>query len=243
MKVVIIDDEPDSTSLLKLQLERHCLQITSIDIFNSSRKALEEIEMINPGIVFLDVEMPEINGFELLEKLMPLRFAVIFVTAYNHYALKAFRFNALDYLVKPVDVTELIIAVDKVTQQFKPINAQLTQLQSQMQGAAITKIAVPSQNGIAFIELKDILYAEAASNYSKLLLADGRLFVLSKTLKDIQDVLEESHFLRIHRQYIINLNHVTHFNRNEGMLTMVNKAILPVARSQKDKLIQKYNWL
>ncbi|MFL9484287.1 LytR/AlgR family response regulator transcription factor [Chitinophagaceae bacterium LWZ2-11] len=244
LKAIIVDDEPDSTSLLRLQLERHCPQITAINIFNSSRKALEEIEVLNPDLVFLDIEMPEINGFELLEKLMPFRFAVVFVTAYNQYALKAFRFNALDYLVKPVEVNDLIAVVNKVGQQVRPINMhQLEQMQTLMRGAPITKIAVPSHTGISFIELNDIMYVEANNNYSKLLLKDGNNFILSKTLKDIQDVLEESHFLRIHRQYIVNLNHVKHFNKNEGILTMVDKAMLPVARSQKDKLIQKYDWL
>ncbi|MBN9298012.1 MAG: response regulator transcription factor [Filimonas sp.] len=240
LKVAIIDDEPDSTSLLELQLRRHCPQLQEIRIFNNSLVALEELELLNPDLVFLDIEMPGLSGFELLEKLTPFHFSVIFITAYNQYALKAFRFNAINYLVKPVDTADLAEAVNRAVQ---PSGLQLAQLKANMQGTPISKIAISSQHGVSFIELKEIIYAEASSNYSKLLLTDGRTLVVAKTLKDIQDVLEESHFLRIHRQYIVNLNEVSHFNKNDGLLTMQNKTVLPVARAQKDKLAQKYNWL
>jgi two-component system LytT family response regulator len=107
----------------------------------------------------------------------------------------------------------------------------------------VTKIAIPGHNGISFIELNEIVYAEASNNYSKIILTDGRQFIVSKTLKDVQEVLEEDHFLRVHRQYIINLNHVQQFNRNKGILTMTNSVPIPVARAQKENLIERYRWL
>jgi two-component system LytT family response regulator len=243
LRTMIIDDEPDSISLLKLQLAKFCPQTGEVASYTSTVQAMEDINVFKPQLLFLDIEMPVMNGFEFLEKLMPVNFSVVFITAYNQYALKAFRFNALDYLVKPVDKEELIEAVTKAEHNIQPSATQLSQLQKQLRGEPVSKIAVPSQTGISFISLNDIVYCEASNNYSKLILADGSQFTISKTLKDVQDVLEESHFLRVHRQYIINLNHVKHFNRNDGVLTMVNKAELPVARNQKDKLIDMYRLL
>jgi two-component system, LytTR family, response regulator len=243
LKAIIIDDEPDSITLLKLQLARHCPQVEVISTYTTSLDALRNIELSAPELLFLDIEMPVMNGFELLEKLMPLDFRVIFVTAYNQYALKALRFNALDYLVKPIDTDELTDAIAKAEKNAKPTTTQFSLLQNQMRGGQITKIAIPAANGISFVDLNEIVYAEANNNYLKIILTDGRNFMIAKTLKDVQEVLEESHFLRIHRQYIINLNHVKHFNKNDSILTMNNKAELPVARNQKDNLIEKYKWL
>lgn len=243
LSTIIIDDEPDSISLLQLQLVRHCPQVEVVASFTSSVKAINEIESLKPDILFLDIEMPLISGFELLEKILHLNCSVIFITAYNQYALKAFRFNALDYLLKPVDSNELMEAVQKAEKQIKPTSAQLNLLQRQMRGEIPTKIAIPGQNGVSFISLDEIIFVEASDNYSKIILADKKIFTVSKTLKNVQDVLEESHFLRVHRQYIVNLNHIKQFNRNESILIMDNGEHLPIARNQKERLIEKYGWL
>ena len=244
LKTIIIDDEPDSIKLLELQLAQHCPQIEIAGTYTSSIKALPAIEKLQPDLIFLDIEMPVMNGFELLEKILHLPFSVIFITAYNEYALKAFRFNAVDYLLKPVDAADLIQAVAKAAQRIKPTSTQLSLMQKQMRGEPATRIAIPGQQGgVSFIDLNDIIYSEASNNYSKLILADGKQFLISKTLKDVQEVLEEEHFLRVHRQFIINLNHVKQFNRNEGILTMVNGDHIPIARNQKEKLSEKYRWL
>jgi two-component system LytT family response regulator len=243
LKTIIIDDEPDSTRLLQLKLAQHCPQVEVIAVYNSSVKAFNEIESLQPDLLFLDIEMPLINGFELLEKLGQINFSVVFITAYNQYALKAFRFNALDYLLKPIETDSLIESVAKAGRQVKPTTTQLSLVQRQMRGEIASKIAIPGQNGVSFIELNEIVFVEASSNYSRLVLSDKRVFTVSKTLKDVQDVLEESHFLRVHRQYIINLNHVKQFNRNESILVMDSGAHLPIARNQKERLVEKYGWL
>jgi two-component system, LytTR family, response regulator len=243
LKVVIIDDEVDAVSLLQLQLAKHCPQINTTSTYTNPLIALQDIKQLAPDVLFLDIEMPLMNGFEVLQKLMPFRFAVIFITAYNQYAIKAFKFNALDYLVKPIDTNELIEAVERAQKSQTLTNGQLSALQKQIQGEPIKKIAISSHTGVSFIDLNEIVYAESDSNYSTLVLINGKRFVISKTLKDLQELLEESHFLRIHRQYIINLNHVHHLDRTKSILTMVNKAELIVARNQKDKLIEMYKWL
>jgi two-component system, LytTR family, response regulator len=244
LRTILIDDEPDCTSLLKFELMHNCPQVEVVAIFNSSTKALEELELHKPDLVFLDIEMPLMNGFELLEKLMPINFNIIFVTAYNQFALRAFKFNALDYIVKPFDVTELVVAVAKAEKNSLPLKSQLESLQREIKGAAISKIAIPGPSGVSFIEVNEIEYAESSNNYTKLILINKQTHLLSKTLKDVQDVLEDLHFLRVHRQYIINLNHVKQFYRGENMyVVMTNGENIPVARSQKDKLVEKYGWL
>lgn len=237
---LIVDDEEDSVSLLRIQLQKYCPQIGDIFAFTSPLRALEEIEILKPDLVFLDIEMPELNGFQFLEKLMPLSFSVVFITAYNEFAIKAFRFSALDYLVKPIYVADLMEAVKKAIDIGKPSELQLDLFQKQLQLAQVNKIAISSLNGIVFIHLDEILYVEASSNYSILVLADGEKVIVSKTLKDVQEILEHRHFFRIHRQYIINLNKVKHFNKNDCLLTMENGKQLQVARIQKDKLIEKF---
>lgn len=243
IRTIIIDDEPDSVQLMRINLERHFPQLEIVATFTSSQKALQEIGSLQPDLLFLDIEMPVVNGFDLLEKLIPADFAVVFVTAYNDFAIKAFRFNALDYLVKPVTIEDLREVVVKAEKRQHIGADQVQVLQQQFRKGSITKIAIPSQTGVTFIDLKDIVFVEAKSNYSDLVLVDKRRILISKTLKDIQSVLEQQQFLRIHRQYIINLNEVKHFNRNDSLLTMTTGDVLPVSRLQKDKLIEQYGWL
>lgn len=243
LKAIIIDDEADAVNLLQLQLAKHCPQIEDIITYTSPLRALEDIELLKPDFLFLDIDMPVMNGFELLQKLLPFKFAVIFITAYNHYAIRAFKFNAVDYLVKPIDTDDLVAAVERAQKEHLLTDRRLNILQRQIQGEPINKIAVSTHAGVSFIDLNDIVYAEADSNYSTLIMVNGSRFIVSKTLKDMQDLLEESHFLRIHRQYIINLNHVQQLDRARSTMTMINKTELPVARNQKDKLFEMYRWL
>lgn len=243
IRTIIIDDEPDSVQLMRLNIEHHLPQVEIAGSFNSSMQALQQIASLEPDLLFLDIEMPVLNGFDLLEKIMPVEFAVVFVTAYNDFAIKAFRFNALDYLVKPVNIDDLKEVVAKVEKRRHFQKDQLQVLQQQFKKGNITKIAIPSQTGVTFIDLKDIVFVEAKSNYAELVLIDKKKILISKTLKDIQGVLEQQQFLRIHRQYIVNLNEVKHFNRNESLLTMSTGDVLPVSRLQKDNLIEQYGWL
>jgi two-component system LytT family response regulator len=242
IKTIIIDDEPDSIQLLEYQLKKHFPQIQIAGSFTEPQQAIEEIEIIMPDILFLDIEMPVMNGFELLEKIMHLNLNVVFITAYNQFAIKAFRFNALDYLLKPVEISSLKEVIEKLNQRTKPSSLQIEMMQKQLRGEPVNKIAIPSQNGITFISLDEILYAEASGSYTKISLTDKRKLVVSKTLKDVTDVLEESHFLRIHRHYIINLNHVKNFIKNDNLIIMNNNDELPIARTQKDILVEKFKW-
>ena len=185
IRTVIIDDEPDSVQLMRLNIEKHFPQLEIVDTFSSSAKALQQIVSLQPDLLFLDIEMPLINGFDLLEKIMPVEFAVVFVTAYNDFAIKAFRFNALDYLVKPVNIEDLREVVKKVEKRQHFQTDQLHVLQQQFKKGSITKIAIPSQTGVTFIDLKDIVFVEAKSNYSDLVLSDKRKILISRNVMNL----------------------------------------------------------
>jgi two-component system LytT family response regulator len=245
LKAVIIDDEPDCVQLMALQLNEHCPQVHILTQTTSPEKGLQAIQDLEPDIVFLDVEMPRMNGFTLLEKLDDISFSLIFVTAYNEFALKAFRFSALDYLLKPVNSTQLCEAVRKAEKRHRIDQRQLDMLRHQFRdGQFPSKIAVPFQSGVVFVELKELVYCEADSNYTKLFLSNGKTYLLSKTLREVQGVLEERNFLRVHRQFLINLDHIKMYHKGDGSyLVMTGDISIPVAKNQKDRLVQKFGWL
>lgn len=245
LKAILIDDEPDCIRLLSLQLKEHCPQVQILGQHTSSEEGLQAIRTQQPDVVFLDIEMPEMNGFTLLEQLGDIPFSLIFITAYNEFALKAFRFSALDYLLKPLDTHELQEAVQKAEKRQRIDQRQLEMLRSQLQGGLHPqKIAVPYQSGVHFIELKDLVYCEADSNYTKLFLTNGKNYLLSKTLREVQQVFEERNFLRVHRQYLINLDHIKMYHKGEAAYLVMHGDInIPVAKNQKDRLVQKFGWL
>ena len=246
LKAVIIDDEPDCVKLLALQLKMYCPQVQVIAECTSSEAGLVKIKELQPDIVFLDIEMPMMNGFQLLEKIGNINFSLVFVTAYDQFAVKAFRFNALDYLLKPIDGKDLKRAVEKAL-QYKPDPLQLQLTKQQLSGGEKyypDKIALPYQNGVIFTEIKNLLYCEADNNYTRFYTAGGQQYMVSKTLGDIQEVLEERNFLRVHRQYLVNLDHIKKYVRSEGnYLIMSNEVNIPVARNKKEKLIERFGWL
>lgn len=246
LKAIIIDDEPDCVKLLALQLKMYCPQVTVVAACTASADGLIQIKELQPDIVFMDIEMPVMNGFQLLEQLGQINFSLVFVTAYDQFAVKAFRFNALDYLLKPIDGKDLTKAVEKAI-LHKPDPQQLRYLKQQLHNGEKQhpdKIALPYQNGVTFTEIKNVLYCEAENNYTRFFIAGGQQCMVSKTLGDIEEVLEDRNFLRVHRQYLINLDHIKKYVRGEGnYLIMSNDESIPVARNKKEKLIQKFGWL
>ena len=245
LKAILIDDEPNSVKLLSLQLQEHCPQVEVVAKCTSSTQGLECIQSLKPDIVFLDIEMPIMNGFQLLEKLDEINFCLVFVTAYDAFALKAFRFSALDYLLKPIEKEALKEAVRKAEKQHRVDEKQIDMLKMQIHSGQLPqKLAVPYSGGILFIELKEIVFCEADSNYTKIVLASGKSLVLSKTLRDVQEFLQERNFQRVHRQYLINLDHIKEYVRGEGnYIIMSNNVSIPVSRNQKDELLNRFGWL
>lgn len=247
LKAIIIDDEPDNVKLLALQLKMYCPAVVVVAACTKSKDGLVKIRELQPDLVFLDIEMPVMNGFELLEQVSDVPFQVIFVTAYDKFAVKAFKYSALDYLLKPVDANELSLAVAKAGKSAPADERQLGMLKKQLHaGPAFLpdKIALPYQNGVAFTDIDHIVYCEAKDNYTLFQLKDGSQHVAAKTLKSIQEILEERNFLRVHRQYLVNLAHIIKYVKGESAyLVMADQKNIPVSRSQKDKLAERFGWL
>ena len=248
MRAIIIDDEPDCVRLMTLQLKMYCPQVEVVAECTSSEEGIKAIRIHAADIVFLDIEMPKMNGFQLLEAVGDINFAVVFVTAYDKFAVKAFKFSATDYLLKPTDAKDLQAAIQKVERSQKMDSRQMELLKQYLSPTATKtfpdKIALPHQDGVVFVELSNILYCEADDNYTRFYLASGQKHLISKTLRDIQEVLEERNFLRISRQHLINLNQITKFMKGEGSYVIMSDGqSINVARSQKDKLIEKFGWL
>ena len=244
LKAILIDDEPDCVRLLAHELAAHCPQVQVVGQATRSEDGLRLIQVLQPDVVFLDIEMPRMNGFQLLEKLGPISFSLIFVTAYNEFAVKAFRFSALDYLLKPIDTQDLQEAIRKAELQHRIDDRQIASLRSQLHTQQLSdKIAVPYQQGIIFLPVGDIIYCESDSNYTKVIATQNRHYLLTRTLRDVQEVLEERNFLRVHRQYVVNLDHIKLFMKGEGTyLVMTNDVSIPVARNQKENLVQRFGW-
>jgi two-component system LytT family response regulator len=247
IRAIIIDDEPNAVGLLSLRLEQHCPQVEVVSSCTSSHKGIQAILDQQPDVVFLDIEMPQMNGFQLLEAVGNVAFSLVFVTAYDKFALKAFRYSAVDYLLKPIDTQELIQAVGRVEKQHQTTPEQLGHLKQQFNNNGKhlpDKIALPYQNGVTFVAMNDIVYCESDDNYTKFFLTDGQHYLVTKPLRDIQELLEERDFLRVHRQFLINLNHIRKFVRGEGnYLIMSNQQSIPVSRGQKDRLMERFGWL
>ncbi len=245
LKAILIDDEPDCVRLLAHELATHCPRVQVIGQTTNSEDGLRLIQVMQPDVVFLDIEMPRMNGFQLLEKLGDISFGLIFVTAYNEFAVKAFRFSALDYLLKPIDTRDLQEAIRKAERQQRIDDRQIALLRNQLHTHQLAdKIAVPHQQGVIFLPVAEIIYCESDSNYTKVIATQNRHYLLVRTLREVQTVLEERNFLRVHRQYVINLDHIKLFMKGEGAyLVMSNEVSIPVARNQKEKLVQRFGWL
>ena len=243
IKAIIVDDEADCSETLGMLLERCCPQVQVMAICNSGAAALKEITAQKPELVFLDIEMPHMNGFQLLEQLPSIEFDIVFTTSYDQYALKAIRFSAIDYLLKPVDEEELKQAVQKVIRRSnKPIAEQLEILMQKIHQPAtpVTKIALPTMEGFQMIKIDSIISCEADSNYTTLHLKCNRKIVVCRNLKDIGELLEDHSFTRVHRCYVVNLNEVEKFVKGEGgYLVMSDGSMIDVSRNKKEELLKK----
>ena len=245
IKAITIDDEGHCLETLSLLLKEFCPEVQLLDQCRSAKKGLDSIEKHKPDLVFLDIEMPVMNGFELLQQFPKLSFALIFTTSYNQYAIKAFRFSALDYLLKPIDKDELVAAVARVRERWQsPLPEQLQMLLKQVHGKAhhFTKIAIPTSEGFELVPADQVVRCEAHDNYTHLFLKDKSKLVACRTLKDMEEQLQHFRFfLRVHHSHIANLNEVIKYVRGEGgYLVMSDGATVNVSRSHKEALMQRF---
>ena len=243
IRSILIDDEVHCLNSLSIQLNEHCPEVEILAKCTSGAKALEAVEKMNPELVFLDIEMPNMNGFEFLEQCRQITFSVIFTTSYDQYAIKAFRISALDYLLKPIDPEELVAAVCKVGEQkSKPITEQFRLMIEQIQNRnrGITKIGIPTIEGFELIPADHIVYCEANNNYTHIFLKGKTKIVACRSLKDMEEQLQDfKSFLRVHHSYLVNLNEVTRYIRGDGgYLILADGTTVNVSRGRKDALMK-----
>ncbi|GAB3989245.1 LytTR family DNA-binding domain-containing protein [Spirosoma daeguense] len=241
LKAIIIDDEAHCRETLSMQLAKYCPQLQVTAECRSAADGLKAIAEYEPDVLFLDVEMPVMNGFEMLEQLPKVDFDIIFTTGYDSYAIKAIRFSALDYLLKPIDKDDLIQAVAKVNRNPDPVvNQQIKLLLEKLDHKTpLQKVALPSTQGFELVMIDTIIRCEADDNYTHVFLKERPPLLVSRTLKEIEELLENNSFLRIHQSHLINLNEIVRYVRGEGgYVVMSDNSTIHVSRSRKDVLLK-----
>lgn len=240
IRTILIEDERKSLLTLQTLLERYCPEIKIIGTGNCVEAGVRVIQELQPELVFLDIAMPDGDAFDLLRRLGKVDFEIIFITAYNDFALKAFEFSALHYLLKPINYTELQTAVKRFL-KIRPasnIQPRLDILNSSLK-SHFDKISMPSNDGLIFIDIPDIVRFEASGNYSTVFLSKGENLVVTKTLNQFEEILAGLHFIRIHNTHLINLKYVKKYQRGQGgVVTMFNGTQLTVSRTRKNEFIE-----
>ena len=241
LRAVLIDDDQSNLSSLSEKLAKHCPQVEIIGRCDTAQDGIAVIEKEMPGLVFLDIEMPVMNGFVLLQQLKYRSFGLVFVTAYDHYAIKAIKYSALDYLVKPVEIEELKAAVAKAESNKETRNAQL-QLELLLEHwnkKQLKRITIPTSEGLHFIDIDTIIYLEASNNYTHFFLSTDQKFLVSRTLKEFEELLPPELFVRIHHSTIINKNFVEKYIRGDGgQVVMRHGVVLDVSKRRKAEFLQ-----
>jgi two-component system LytT family response regulator len=235
IRTVIIEDEHKSMLTLQTLLERYCAEAEVVGTANCVEAGIQTIQEFKPELVFLDIAMPDGDAFDLLNRIGKADFEIIFVTAYNEFALKAFEFSALHYLLKPINYRELQEAVQRFLKVRHTPNIQprLDILNSSLK-SHFDKISLPSNDGLIIVEICDIVRFEAAGNYSSVFLSSGESIIVSKTLNQFEEILTGLHFIRIHNTHLINLKFVKKYQRGQGgTVTMNNGVCIPVSRTRK----------
>ena len=221
LRAIIVDDEIDCIVALQHDIDRYCPEVEVIGQCGSGKEGIKAINQLQPDLVFLDIDMPYINGFEMLEMVPDKNFAVIFTTAHDQYALQAFRISAVDYLLKPIDYIELQKAIKKafITIQKGDASHKLKVLQNQVRDLekdAVVRVAIPTSDGLEFIYLDDIIYCQSDANYSRIFRFSADPLFIAKTLRYLEDMLAQYEFIRVHNSFLVNKKHIIRFLSSDG---------------------------
>jgi two-component system LytT family response regulator len=243
IKAILIDDEPRGLTSLQKLLQMNCEDVDVIGCCNNAAEATEQIIKLHPQLVFLDIAMPETNGFELLRHLPVIDFEIIFVTAHNTYMTQAFHFSAVDYLLKPVDDDLLAEAIRRAAKRIsersgsQQIETFLHNMQHKNTPQKI-KLCIPSLRGFQVVEINEIIYCEASGNYTNFHFTNRAAICASKPIHEYEELLVDSNFVRVHKSFVVNLEHIKEYIRGEGgSVVLSNNQEIEVSRRKKDLLM------
>jgi two-component system, LytTR family, response regulator len=244
IRAVLIDDETDSNRILQTLLENYCPQVAVVGTADGVNTAVEVIRDVQPDLVFMDIEMTHGNAFDLLNRLQPVNFHVIFVTAFDNHAIRAFKYNAIDYLLKPVNIRELCAAVDRLSGKVVESNllGRVRSTLENMRGVDTgeRKIAFPTLNGLSFVAIRDIIRLEAKGGYTLIHLQDNTKLTTTGTIKEYEELLPDIIFFRIHQSHIINLNKIKSYQKGRGgYVTMDDDSEIEVASRRREEFMQR----
>ncbi|MFC0876778.1 LytR/AlgR family response regulator transcription factor [Saccharicrinis sp. FJH2] len=240
IKAVIVDDEKNGRENLRGALCQYCPEVEVVGEAKDALQAIGLINKTNPNVVFLDIEMPMGNGFKVLEFFSEPTFSVIFVTAYDHYAIQAIRFSALDYILKPIDVLQLKAAVNRYVQQQSFVDLRLKQfLKNEVRSKEDKRIALPMADKINYIKINQIIRCQGEANYTRFCLLDGTEHLVSKSLVEYEEILSGFGFIRTHKSYVVNISHIQSFVKTDGgYLIMSDRSNVPVSRRKKEAVLK-----
>ena len=249
MNIAILDDELHCVESLVSDINRLFPELPIVYKGTKPIDAIEALKRIDIDLLFLDVEMPLMNGFDFLNQFEELAFDVIFTTAYSQYAIKAFSVQAIDYLLKPIDEDELSETLMRHMEKRNTpadLTTDVTQLLGflKKEGVLKNKLAVPTADGVEFIEITNVVYCESQNNYTKIYTLDGRSITVSRALKDVEKTLEKFAFVRVHQSYLVNPNYVEKYSRNDGgFLILANNERIPISYSEQQAIIDVFERL
>lgn len=243
IKALLIDDEERATDSLKIMIEKFIPEIEFVSICNDARLAAGIIHVETPDLVFLDIRMPHLSGFDLLNNIPDKKFKVIFTTAYNEYAIKAIRFSAFDYILKPVDIEELIKVVRRYIQVRNDFDQQQELLQNIMYNLHTgektgLRLALPVKGGVHFVLPHEIIHCEALSNYTKIYVEGNKQFLVSKNLGEYEELLTNYGFIRTHKSHLVNKHFISYLDHN-GFIVLKDNTIIEVSRRRKEDVLGK----
>lgn len=243
IRAIVIDDEQHCIRALLSDLLKNCPSVEVLDTCNSAKEGILSIKKNNPDLIFLDVEMPWMNGFEMLEVLGDVNFSIIFTTAHGEFAAKAFRISAVDYLLKPIDANDLKAAVQKVEKKMEEGSSlqHITNLLRNIrQPSGEQKIALPQREGYEFVDVSSIIYCHAEGAYTKVFINDKKTMLISRTLGDVEELLPPEMFQRIHHSTLVNVSYISQFLRTDGgYVVLKNGEKLSVSKAKKEMLMAR----
>lgn len=238
IKIILVDDEPKAIKSLEWEIANFCQGVEVMATFTKPNEAIAYLQKNNPDCVFLDVEMPEMDGFKFLDYFKNRTFRVVFITAYNQYAIKAIKENAMDYLLKPIDSDDLVLTIEKI--KADKLNTRTYDaLEERLSANTKKRIAIPTEGKLIFVNTESILYCKSDGNYCKIHMVDKKPLFVSKKLKEIVSILPNDVFFRVHNSYVINLKKINEYLKTDGYVILENHKKIPVSRSKKLAFLDK----